>query len=242
MERWIAECLDVKVKGNKLSPRTRTDYIRQVRTLIPAKTRFPRSRFTESTIKTALGALTDVRTGKPATGSTQVRYLAAWRVFYEWAKKHDRAAIPVNPFGDQDWQPTNNDARSVAWDHATRVNVLAQMTGEAKVFMALILGSGMELSAAEAMKGADVSRDADEPIVTAHGTKNKHRKGRRITVDAWAWAIVREHARHVLPHASLWTIDLSDECREVRRQFYAAQVAAGVVPKPACDPRTGRKL
>jgi hypothetical protein len=143
LDPWVTKWVKEHLPTLDISEGVRVEYARQVRLLIPAGKRFPKSKFTEDNLKDALNKLTDARTGGPLSSSTRRRYFAAWKLFYRFAKK--RVPLDVNPFDEPDWMPANNSPRSVHWDHATTLDVLGRMEGEARVVMTLIFGSGGEL-------------------------------------------------------------------------------------------------
>src|SRR5581483_5758831 len=192
------------------------------------------SQFTEATLKAKLLEL-------PQAASTRRNYLVAWRLFYKYLRRQ----VPnlPNPFEyAEEWAPDAPSPRSTYWEHSTVRQVLDRMSGEARIAMTLIFGSGMELGAALAMTGADVGRvDAATRrcMVIAHGTKNSSRTDRTIFVDAWATPVVQEHARLLLPSAPLWRSLTGDSLRDA---FYAAQVASGLVLEPPRSATTAAKL
>lgn len=219
--RWVTDHLPLTPAG----PGQRMDYLRQVRALIPAGVPFPASRFNEETIKATLLGLKDKRSGELLSSSTRRRYVVAWQLFYRWAKKQAKG-FPANPFEDADWLPANGAARGMHWEHQRRLDVLGFMTGEARALCALVLGSGMELGALEALQRLHVGSDRR---VVAPGSKNEYRAERSIIVDAWAWAIFYPwfEAQPALPASKVLTIGE----HRLREAFYTAQVRAGLVEK-----------
>jgi integrase len=115
--------------------------------------------------------------------------------------------------------------------------VLDKMAGEAQTMMMTIFGSGIELGALLAQTGASVNWRSSEQTMVAPGSKNEYREERTIFVRNWAWPALKEHARHVLPKAPLWTLNE----KQLREAFYNAQVAAGVIEAPAVSKRSGKK-
>lgn len=228
VEPWVAkwDAEHLAIKG--LNANTRADYVRHVRALLPAGVKVRRSALTEDAVKAALLALRDPRGGGELASGTRHHYVASWRLFFKYARR--RVPMP-NPLEDADWLPSNSAPRSTYWDHPQVLSVLAQMRGQARDAMAIVFGTGMELGAVMALKGGDVGRDK---TLVAHGTKNESRAGRTVIVSAWAWVFV---PRFTLPNAPLFTIT-SDAIRD---EFYAAQVAAGVIDVPPRS-ETGGKL
>lgn len=226
VEKWEKEHLAMQVKNGALRQETADAYVRQVRALIPAGEPFPRSQFTEETLKAKLDALLDARSGLPLSGSTRRRYVVAWQLFTKYARR--RVPLEHNPFEFLDeWMPQNNSPRSTFYEFDKVRAVLDRMEGEARVAMTLVFGSGIELGALLRMTGASVGSN-DERTIVAPGSKNEYREDRTIFVDRWAWPTVKEHARHVLPMAPLFTITEG----ELRQAFYEAQVAAGLIAQP----------
>lgn len=79
--------------------------------------------------------------------------------------------------------------------------VAAQPTVERRALLALLYGTGIEVSVALALTRSDM--DVPTKQIRAAGTK-AHTRDRMCLVTEWAWPIVWEHARHVLPAASLF--------------------------------------
>lgn len=237
VDRWAREHLAQQVTFGNISARSAADYVRQTRAAIPAGEYFAASEFTEDVLKEQLGALEHGRTGGALSSSTLRRYLAAWRLFYKWARR--QVELPANPFEESDWQPGNAPPRDVYWEHDVRLRVLAQMTGEHRVAAQLMLGSGVELCALPAFTVGDVSGESERRVF-AKGTKNQYRR-RHVWVDRWAWQDVFALAAGRAAYEPLFTaIDWRDQARELRTQFYRAQVAAGLFPLPDAAP-SGRR-
>lgn len=233
VREWIQSATGLR--GRDVSERQRHDYARKVLALVGE--RLPASRWNEEDIAERLLSLTNERTGEPLTGTTLRSYVAAGMLFHKWVRKK----VPglTNPF-EGDWIPKGNGPRNVFWDHDTTMEVLDRMSGEPRLFMAAIFGTGMELTAALALTGADFGRTGEQTVV-AHGTKNLNREDRTIFMDAWAWGLVEPHARLVLPRASVWS-EVDADAGNVREAFYEAQVAAKLVEKPPRSERSGKRL
>jgi integrase len=235
--RWASEA----VARRSLADETKRDYERQLRLLIPAGAPFPSSRFTSDTLSAALDKV-------PGTDSTKRHYVAAWRLFYKWVRP--RVPALPNPFEDESWLPDVGKPRSMTWDFETVQTVLehvAPLSEPARVALALVFGTGIELGALLAMRrehiGTFQSRiDDDERTIVAPGTKNRAREDRTIFVDKWAWKLLRPYATPFTPRAPLWPWLAESDGKELREGlFYPAQVAAGVLEKPPTSERTGKK-
>jgi len=224
-----------------ISQTSKDNYLRQVRKLIPAGVRFPASKFNEDTLKATLAGLTGARHDREAvlSGGAKRRHVVAWQLFYKYARK--RGPIFQNPFEDADWLPKNGSPRSTFYEHERVLKVLEQLHGEDKAAMALVFGSGIELGALLAMKGAHVGAK-DSRTIIAPGTKNEHREDRTIFVDDWAWKIFYEHARFITPRGHLWNYRESNGGKELRDAFYTAQVNAGLIAEPEKSKETGKLL
>lgn len=240
--KWYKEHLTARVVGGEIRQRSADEYLRQLRAFVPDAEYFPASKFGEDYIKERLSTLVDPNRGTPLSPSTRRRYLASLQLFYRYARK--RVPLMVNPFEERDWFPANGSPRSTYWDWDTTAEVLDRMSGEPRVFMHLVFGSGIELGAGMSMRGRHVP-DSDrfqDRTVVAPGSKNEHREDRTIFVTDWAWGVLREHSRLVLPTAPLWSFNPSNRGREIREAFYEAQVAAGVIEAPPVNKKTGKKL
>lgn len=227
VEKWITEHL----VGRSISEGLRRDYERQIRTFIPEGVRFPRSSFTEDTLKAILNGLTDARSKLPLTGSTKRRYIAPLRLFYRYARKRVAGDPIENPFEEADWLPENNPARTTHWDHATALKVLDDMSGAAQAKMTLIFGTGMELGASQELNDLHL-REWKSRLVTAPGTKNESRRDRTVYVDRWAW-------ERVAFLKAMLTQPMSEV--ELRNAFYEAQVRQGIILEPTKS-KSGKKL
>lgn len=239
VDKWAREHVALM---HNVSERHKEIYVRHVRAYIPAGTKFPRSRLTEDYVKARTSALTNPQTGESLSDTTMRQYADSLRRFCHYARR--RVPLLSDPFdGADEWLPRANSARSTYWEHDTVLDVLSHMSGDARVMMTLIFGSGMELGAALGMYGRHVGRNLGERVVVAPGTKNEHREDRTIFVDAWAWPIVENHARLVLPKARMWPEILpARRGADVRRAFYEAQVECGLIDAPPVNPATGKKL
>lgn len=193
--------------------RTATDYLRQLRTLIPKGKGFRRSKLTRVAVEHWLD-------GQPCSTSTRARHFAALRSFVKYLAKHDVVSRSV--LSDVD-APSNGPARSKFMPFEQVKRVLAAMpTAEHRAFIGLAFGSGLELGVLNAIRVADIV-DAANHTLLAPGTKNTGRH-RYVIVDAWAWPYVEQQAKDKTPNAPLFDIQ-SDNARD---EFYSAQIAVGL--------------
>ena len=239
LEPWVGTWIAKHLASSPITEDSRGTYARQVRYFIPEGAPFSRSRLTEDYIRDRLAELEHGRGGGEVSSSTKRRYIVSLQLFIKYARK--RVPLTTDPLIGAEWLPKNGPARSTHWEHARRVAVLVHMTGEHRAAAALMLGSGIELGALLAMTYADVGSNAERTVV-AHGTKNVHRQDRTIFVDAWAWAIFREHVGLGMPGARVWSYNPANTGRELREAFYAAQVAAGLIAPPVVSETTGKPM
>lgn len=222
-DRWLKDVMPKRVtkSGVALSDLQQKDYARQLRAFVPADKPLPCAKFTEEYLTTTLTAL-DV--GQ----NTMRNYATPLRLFIRWARRKG-APLVGDPFEfSQEWLPSPSKPRNKVWNHAERVAVLDQMTGAAKAAVALMLGTGMELSAVLRLRGKDVSHDGSRTAF-ADGRKTAYRT-RYVTVDAWAWEIFLKHAPKAVGTAKVFP--WAGRGSALRKAFYRAQVRAGVCEKP----------
>ena len=211
VEPWL-EWLD---RRRHVEPRQRADYLRQVRTLIPADRPFRRSKMTSKNIESWL-------TGLASSSSTQNRYFAALRSFVKYLRT--QGVLDGNPL--EAVEPPRNAAartRHMPFDYVLRV-LAAMPEGDGRAFIALAFGSGMERSALLGARVSDVV-DAESRTLRAPGTKNANRD-RYVTVDRWAWPYVQQQMRNKIGSAPLFDVVYE----RLLDDFYSAQVAVGFVP------------
>lgn len=236
VDRWEREYLAAR----DISERQRTDYVRQVRRLIPEGKPFPKSRLTEDFVRAAVLSLTDERRKRVASSSTKRRHVVAWQLFTRYARK--RVPLDVNPFDDaQDWLPGNNASRLVFWDHPTVLDVIDRLEGEAKVIVTLIFGTGLERGAVLGLEGRHIAKTGEQLVTVGGDLKNGYRDDRTVFVSDWAWPTIKAHAATILPRASLWA-DPVQSWDRAADAFYNAQVAAGVTIAPPKSETTGKPL
>lgn len=236
LEPFVAKWERHLIAQDELAAGTIRTYVTHVRTLISEGREFWRSGFTEQRITDWLNDL-DGRYGRDLSTSTKRRYYDSLRAFVKYIRK--RAPLEVNPVKEYDDTPKNNAPRDKYYEHEDVLRVLDFMPdGEAKVFITLAYGTGMEVSALFAATRNDVLEK--ERAVWAHGKKNK--KGRsyrdRICfIDLWAWERVWPHVQTLTPRAPLFQNVSLDHIRDT---FYAAQVAARLAGPPGLSTTTGK--
>lgn len=211
VEPWL-EWLE---RRRHVAARQRTDYLRQLRTLIPDDRPFRRSKLTSKSIESWL-------TGLASSGSTQNRYFAALRSFVKYLRT--QGILDGNPLEAIE-TPRNAAPRSkhMPFDYVGRV-LAAMPAGDSRALIALAFGSGMERAALLGVRVSDVV-DAESRTLRAPGTKNANRD-RYVTVDRWAWVHVEPQLRNKIGCALLFDVDYE----RVIDEFYAAQVSVGLVP------------
>jgi integrase len=123
--------------------------------------------------------------GSASAPNTQRNYLA--RGAYSWCGLAARARrlLAIRSSIAEEWVPRPSKPRMKVWTHTERLAALAEMHGPPKAAIALMIGSGMELSALLRLRAKDVSDDGSRTAL-ADGTKTEYRS-RHVTVDAWAW-------------------------------------------------------
>ena len=225
-KRWIEDVLPKRVtkRGRGLDERQQADYARQLRFLIPADQPTKCSEMTEEFLSAALSRLG----GK---ASTSRNYAFVWRMFVRWARRKG-APITGDPFEyAEEFVPRASKPRMKVWSHSERLAVLGAMNdGTAQAAVAIMLGSGMELSALLRLRGRDVSHDGTRTAF-ADGTKTEYRS-RHVTVDEWAWAIFVANAPRSVGNAKVFPWSEASKGNALRDSFYRAQVRAGFCEKP----------
>lgn len=195
-------------------------YRTQIRGLIPEGQRFPASEFRKGRISRYLDALS-------CSDSTKNRYRAALSVF--GARLVEREMLDHNPVREVKARPKN--AVPFRYLRPGEFQSVVARSGERyRALYALLYGTGMEISAALAVRRRDV--DQERRTVWAHGTKTASRD-RECAVDAWAWPIVWEYARNYLPDARLWTMRADSAWRYHKRRLKDA----GLPPMPLHNTR-----
>jgi integrase len=125
---------------------------------------------------------------------------SSWSQFFAY-RTDVKGLDPVNPMAKVT-RPTlqGSPIRFYELDVVERI-VAYQPTTERRALVALLYGTGIEVSVALALTRADVWEATKE--IRAAGTK-AHSRDRVCRVAEWAWETVWDHCRLKLPGAALW--------------------------------------
>lgn len=196
LEPFVGKWQKELERRKRPNPRTRGAYLVKVRRLIPEGVPFRRSQFTRQRIREHLSAL--ARITQPN------RHRSALSSFAEYLLFED--VIPSNPVRQV---PMAREAqpRTLHLSQADAKRLLPAISEEYRAVHALMLATGMEVSAALAVRRADL--DLAKRTVYARGTKRAHRERTCFVYDRWSWAwqIV---ALHITNSAFLPTAKLFD--------------------------------
>jgi integrase len=164
-----------------------------LRTLIPADKPCPLSRVTPAW-------LTDQLAAYPGSRSTRRSVASAWAGFLEHCA-HVHGLFQVNPMAKVT-RPAQRRASADFHDSAT-VQRIVYASGDVRrrVLMAVLYGTGIEISVALRLTRADVWSESQE--INAAGTKT-HTRHRVAMVADWAWPMLAEYVRDLLPTARLF--------------------------------------
>lgn len=177
-------------------------YVRQVRRLIPAGARFPRSQFTRKRVSEFLATLQHASwqgrdLGRPVDAPTRNRYKAALMQFAKWLV--EREVLDANPVRDVSGYP-ENDPRMVHYERADAVRLVKWHDDpRQRAIEALMAGTGSEWGAAVRVRAIDIRPEKRE--VYADGPKHKHgqaAKWRKRWVrftEEWAWDAFWSYAK-----------------------------------------------
>ena len=149
-------------------------YVRQIRQMIPAGTRYAASDFTRKAVSRFLASL-------KVSGSTKNRYRAALSVFARWLV--EREVLDHNPV--RDVRGAKENAPRDKWLTIAQAQAVCEAAPQPyRALFALLYGAGVEISAALTV----TPRDIDYPNETVHvrGTKTAWRN-RVVVVDRWAF-------------------------------------------------------
>lgn len=191
LEPLIADFLEVHEK--KVRPDTLKHIEVHVRTLIPTEQAFPRSSATPELLTKKLYAYK----GKPGT----VRKVHSdWSGFFDYCVRV-RKLFDRNPMEQVDRPPpTKPPIRFYELDVVERI-VNWQPTPERRALMALLYGTGIEISVALRLTRADVYEKRKE--VRGAGTKT-HTRDRMARVADWSWSTFWAHVKTLTPGARLF--------------------------------------
>lgn len=148
---------------------------------------------------------------------TRRKYHAAMTGFCAYLRS--RGIIQQNPMQDVR-APRAGSPRLRYLDHDEVLRIVDALQEPYRTIVAVIHGTGIELSVVLGLKRRDVDLEREE--IRARGTKTKARD-RVASIETWAMDLLREHARGFLPNAPLfpginrWTA--SDKHRGVCSQL-----------------------
>ena len=127
------------------------------------------------------------RPGRPISGATKRKYLAAVQSFATYLVKV--GVLTSNPVRDVQAPPPSKP-RVVEIPLADVLRIVENAPSPYPALFALLYGAGVEVSAALACVESDV--DIQRREVRARGTKN-HNRDRIVRVAQWAWPFVEKH-------------------------------------------------
>lgn len=172
LEPFVAKWLNEMERQKNPNARTRATYVRQVRSFIPESRSFRRSTFTKQAIREWLGSLTI---------SQPNRYRAALSSFANFLVFMD--VLPVN-IVQQVPQQSESAPRSLHLTQEEARRLVDALPAPHKALHALMLATGMEVSAALKLRRQDVGvRQA-----YAAGTKQASRARMVGVYHRWEWA------------------------------------------------------
>ena len=149
--------------------------------------------------------LTEQLYAYPAAAATLVKVHASWRVFFDHCTRV-RGLFAVNPMGAVEKPTLRRRAPQFYELDAVQRIVEAQPDPARRALVALLYGTGTEVSVALRLTRADVDPVAHE--IRAAGTKT-HTRDRMARVADWAWPIFWSYARDHLATARLWRATLT---------------------------------
>ena len=181
----------LKARGTASASR----YVRQVRELIPAGARFPRSRFTRKTISEHLSA-------RAISGSTKNRERAAFSVFAKFLV--EREILEHNPVRDVQAAKANRP-RMRYLERAQAQALIAALPQPFRALEALMAATGAEWQACRRLARRDI--DLAARTVHLHGGKTAWRDRVVKIVAEWAVPAIAEHVRNFAPAAHVFALD-----------------------------------
>ena len=200
VDEWL------NAQKGRLSPDTIAHYEVHVRSLIPENKPFLRSALTFERLSEWLSKI-------ERSSGTRRKYHAAMTGFCRYLRA--RAVIRHSPMQEVK-APSAGRARTRYLDHADVLRIVDALEEPYRTVVALLHGTGIEISAALSLLRRDI--DFDRKEIHAHGTKTKTRD-RLTTIEPWAIVYLRRHVRELLPNAAVfpglnrWTV--SDKHRAV---------------------------
>lgn len=172
LEPYVAKWLKEMERRKRPNAETRAKYVKQVRALIPAGAPFQRSKFTKQAVRDFLGSLEITQPN---------RYRAALSSFAKFLLFED--VLAINPVV-QVPMAKEAEPRTLHLDQNQAKRLLEALPAPYKAFHALMLATGMEFSAALAVRPEDIG----DKQVYAAGTKRSHRRRTVGVYDRWLWA------------------------------------------------------
>lgn len=167
---------------------TAQQYLTKVRSLIPAGMPWNRSNLTHDTLSRWL-------TSRPVRRSTKRKYHAAMSSFCQYLIP--RGLLARNPMAEVK-APSPNPPRMRYLQLREVFTLIGALEEPYRAMIALIHGTGMEISVAVNLRCRDFDRTRKE--VRTAGTKTANRD--RVSVVAeWAWKIVEPSLSGLLPNA-----------------------------------------
>lgn len=171
---------------------TAAQYLAQLRTLIPAGAPFLASHATPERLDRWLTHL-DV------ASPTRRRYFAAAQSFFGYLVR--LKVLPASPLAGLH-RPRDGEARADWWLPQAEMQRLCESCHEPfRTLFALMYGTGIETSVACRLTRRQMDTAARE--IYAPGTKTHNRK-RTVRVAEWAWPIVEDYVRGLLPEARIF--------------------------------------
>lgn len=204
VDEWLSS-----LRG-RLASDTIQHYRVHVRSLIQESRRFPRSQLTFALLAEWLSEI-------PRSPGTLRKYHAAMTAFCSYLRA--RGIVVQNPMRDVR-APRASAPRRRYLEHGQVLELVGRLQEPYRTIVAVMHGSGVEISALLKLKRRDIDFDRSE--IRALGTKTKARD-RIAKVEPWAMGYLHDHARKLFPNAiafpgvNRWTV--SDKHREVCREL-----------------------
>ncbi len=172
LEPYVARWAKEMERRKKPSAATRAKYVRQVRGLVPEGVPFRRSAFTKQRIRDYLGGLS---IGQPNRNRAALSSFANYLVFDDVLPLNVVRQVPM---------AKESEPRTLHLSVEEAKRLVKALPAPYKALHALMLATGMEWSAARAVRVEDVGGGQ----VYAAGTKRSHRRRTVGVYDRWLWA------------------------------------------------------
>lgn len=191
LEPFVATWRESLLKLRRPNARTVAEYVRQVSTLIPAGRPFPRSALTVARISEWRDELSVPNAATKRRGAAQPnRFLAALSSFVGFLV--ERGLVDDN-LVSRVRRASEAKPRDVALHRDDAIALVDALDQPWRALHALMVGSGMEISAALRTRHGDI--DAAAQTVRARGSKNASRDRTVKVTEAWAWDRVAAYMR-----------------------------------------------